>query len=255
MKIALVQYSPEWENPEKNIDKINGLLKDVSLTEIDLVVFPELTLTGFTMNVAKFAEEIDGPSYKFFIDLAGKKKVNVIGGVIEKDGNKFYNTLLHIDENGLIKARYRKIHPFSFANEEKYFAAGNELVITEINKIKIGLSVCYDLRFPELYRLYALKGAEVLVNIANWPVPRIAHWDLLTKANAVFAQAFFIGVNRTGKDPFNEYCGHSRVISPLGNAETEITEEEKIIVCEIDIAQVKETREKYPFLNDVKLLR
>ncbi len=255
MKVALVQYSPEWEKPERNAEKLYAMLDDADLSDVDLLVFPELTLTGFTMNTKKFAEEIDGISFRFFIAVAVKFKTDVLGGVIEKDNGKIHNALLHVNKQGLIMARYAKIHPFSFANENKYFDSGNEPVITEAGKTKIGLSICYDLRFPELYRIYAMRGAEIIVNIANWPVTRIEHWNLLLRANAVFSQAFIVGVNRTGKDPFNEYNGNSAIVNPAGKAITETASGEKVIIAEIDAEEAKEYRAKFPFLKDAKLIK
>ncbi len=255
IKIASVQFSPEWENPEKNVGKLTALLENADLKGVNLLIFPELTLTGFTMNAKRFAEEIDGITFRFFIELASKYKTDVIGGVMEKDDDKIFNTLLHINKHGLIAARYRKIHPFSYSNENKFFSSGNEPVITEIEKTKVGLTICYDLRFPELYRIYALRGAEVIVNIANWPLPRIKHWDLLLEANAVLSQAYVIGTNRTGFDPFYKYNGHSAIFTPNGERVTQITVEETISISEIDTDEVKRYRNKFPFLNDVKFIK
>ncbi len=255
MKIALVQFSPAWENPEASKEKIYELLARTDIHEIDLIIFPELTLTGFTMNTKKFAEEIDGASFRFFIDLAMRHKIHVIGGVIERSENGTHNTLLHISREGLIAARYEKIHPFSFSNEDKFFAAGKEPVLTTIEKVKFGLTICYDLRFPELYRIYALKGAEVIVNIANWPTQRVKHWDLLLKANAVFSQSIIIGVNRTGEDPYYKYNGHSAVILPDGEAIGQTDETERILIFDAPTERTGEYREKFPFLRDTKLLK
>ncbi len=254
MKIGLVQFSPIWEDKKKSIEKVNSLLEKINLSEIELLIFPELSFTGFSMNVENLAEEIDGESMRYFLKLSADYKINVFGGLIEKYENKFYNTLIHFDENGLIKARYRKIHPFSMTNEDKYFTAGKEVVVTKIKDVHFGLSICYDLRFPELYRLLTLKGAEVLVNIANWPVPRIAHWELLTKATAVQQLSYFIGVNRTGDDPYNSYSGSSCVVSPAGEDLVRNYNDEKIIVFDIDIEEVNKIRKKFPFLEDVKLI-
>ena len=255
MKMGLVQLSPEWENPEKSIEKVEALLDKVNLNELELLIFPELTLTGFTMNAEKFAEEIDGISMKMFIELASSNKINIFGGLIEKYENKFYNTLIHFDENGLIKARYRKIHPFSLGKEDKYYSQGKEVVVTKINDFHFGLSICYDLRFPELYRLLTLNGAEILVNIANWPIPRINHWKLLTQANAIQQLSYFIGVNRTLNDPYNEYNGCSRIISPMGEVIIEAENAEEVIIAEINPDEVKNVRENFPFLNDIKLIK
>ena len=255
MKIGLVQFSPVWENKQKSIDKINSLLAKIDVTQLDLLIFPELTLTGFSMNVSQLSEEIDGTSMQYFMNLSQDYKINIFGGLIEKDEDKYFNTLIHFDENGLIKARYRKIHPFSLVNENEHYTAGKEIVVTKIGDLHFGLSICYDLRFPELYRLLALQGAEVLVNIANWPVQRINHWELLTKATAVQQLSYFIGVNRVGQDSSAEYSGSSCVVSPMGENLLRNNNEEKILIYEIDNEEVKKVRNKFPFLEDVKLIK
>lgn len=253
MKLGLVQYSPVWENQEENILEIESLIKSAN-KNFDLIIFPEMTLTGFTMNSEKFAEEIDGIGTQYFLKLSSRLKINIFAGIIERDEESIYNSLVHFDSLGLIRARYRKIHPFSYAKEDQFYNAGYETVITQIDKIKFGLSVCYDLRFPELYRLYAKERIEVLVDIANWPIPRIDHWKTLLKARAIENQCFMIGVNRVGTDPFNTYNGCSAVFDPMGNEIILIENEEKIIEVEIDLEKVSATRSKLPFLQDIKLI-
>jgi len=252
MKISLVQYNPAWENPAESINKLNELLKEIP--ESDVIIFPELTLTGFTMSSEKFAEEEDGISTSFFIALAARLKKHIFAGIIEKDGEHYYNNLVHFDKNGLITARYRKIHPFSYADEDKFYSPGKELVITKIEKVRIGLTICYDLRFPELYRKYTKEGIDILLNIANWPVKRVAHWKALLKARAIENQCYMIGVNRVGTDPFNEYSGCSGVYDPLGEELISVDSDEKVITIEIDTEYVGEIRTKLPFLNDMKLI-
>jgi predicted amidohydrolase len=253
MKLGLVQYSPEWENVTKNISKIEELLNDTD-KDFDLLIFPEMTLTGFTMNCEKFAEEIDGIGTQLFMHISSALKTNIFAGIIEQDTNRFYNTLVHFDNNGLIKARYRKIHPYSYGNENKHYTGSDEIVITDIDHINFGLSVCYDLRFPELYRFYVKEKVDACVNIASWPIPRIEHWKALLKARAIENQCFVIGVNRVGDDPYNKYNGCSAVFDPMGNNLVMVENDEKIISCEIDINLVKETRDKLPFLQDIKLI-
>jgi predicted amidohydrolase len=253
MKIGLLQYSPEWENPEANISKIKSIL-DVSLSDEDIIVFPEMTLTGFTMNSEKFAEELDGIGTRFFMDLARQTKKHVFAGIIEKDNFEIYNTIVHFDFQGLVAARYRKIHPFTFANEQKYYSAGKNIVISKIDNYGIGLSVCYDLRFPELYRLYAKERVSLMINIANWPVKRIEHWKQLLKARAIENQCFVIGVNRVGSDPYNEYNGFSGVFDPMGEEIVLIKGEEKLISTEINPDRVNDVRTQLPFLADIKLI-
>lgn len=253
MRISLVQYSPKWEDKEKNSGKINEIIQKTNL-DTNVLIFPEMTLTGFTMSSEENAEEIDGFSVDYFMNLSRKLKIDIFAGIIEKDENTIFNSIFHFDKNGILAARYRKIHPFSYAKEEQNYSAGFEPVVTKIGKTKIGLSVCYDLRFPELYRKYAKEKVDLIVNIANWPVKRIEHWKALLKARAIENQCFMIGVNRVGTDPFNEYNGFSSIIDPMGNIIIENENEEKILTAEIDLDIVRQTREKLPFLQDIKMI-
>ncbi len=254
LKVGLVQYSPAWEDPAGSIKIIEQLLSNNANNDYNLLIFPELTLTGFTFNSARLAEDIDGISTKYFIKLAQKLNSDILAGVIESDEESYYNCLIHIDKKGLIIARYRKIHPFSFAGENKYYTSSNEPIITKINDIKIGLSICYDLRFPELYRFYAKEKVDILVNIANWPNKRIEHWKLLTKARALENLSYFIGTNRVGVDPSNEYSGCSTIVNPLGEPITEYSNKQEIISAQIDLKLLNTTRSQFTFLNDIKLI-
>jgi omega-amidase len=253
MKIGLVQFSPEWEDPRKSILKIEELLNK-SDKDFDLLIFPELTLTGFTMHSERFAEEIDGVGMQLFMHISSVLGTDIFAGIIEQDVNRFFNSLVHFDSKGLIKARYRKIHPFSLGDEDKHYNESDEIIVTEINHIDIGLSICYDLRFPELYRLYTKANCQMLVNIANWPTSRIDHWKTLLKARAIENQCFVVGVNRVGDDPYAKYNGCSAVFNPMGENIVMAENEETIITCEIDFGLVEETRTKFPFLRDIKLI-
>lgn len=253
MKIGLVQFAIEWENPQANIEKIESLVSKLTVKP-DLLIFPELSLTGFTMDSKRFAEEIDGVATQFFMNLAAKTQTNVFCGVIERDGKQYYNSLIHFNEKGLLMARYRKVHPFSLAGESENYSASNELIVTEINKIKIALSICYDLRFPELFRLYSKKEIALSITIASWPTPRIDHWRTLLKARAIENQCFSIGVNRTGTDPKHLYNGFSSIYTPSGKELISVESEEGIFIQEININEVAETRNSLPFLKDMKLI-
>lgn len=253
MRVGLVQYSPEWENPEKNILRIEEMIQSFN-SKVDLLIFPELSLTGFTMNSKHFAEDLDGISTLYFMKLSQKLKINIFAGIIEKSEEGIFNSLVHFNHDGLIIARYRKIHPFGYAAEDQNYKAGDEIVITKIDNIKFGLTVCYDLRFPELYRLYAKERVHVLINIANWPVARIEHWRTLLKARAIENQCFMIGVNRVGIDPHLQYNGYSSIFDPLGNEIISIPDEENIFITEIDIEMVKEVRNRLPFLEDIRMI-
>ncbi len=253
LKVGLVQYSPAWENPEATIKKLNILWEKYNIQDIDLLVFPEMSLTGFTGKSHKFAEELDGISFRYFMELSRKTKTEIFAGIIEKYDKEIFNSLIHFDNKGLIRIRYRKIHPFSPAGENKNFFSGDSPVTTKIGKTRFGLSICYDLRFPELFRHYGKNNVEVIVNIANWPIDRIEHWDKLLQARAIENLSYMIGVNRVGNDPVLNYTGHSSVIDPMGNV-ISYSEEEELLITDIDLDKVEETRKKLPYLSDIKLL-
>lgn len=175
-------------------------------------------------------------------------------GVIEKGKNKNFNTLVHLNNQGKIIKTYRKIHPFSYSKEDKNYGKGKDIVISKVQGFKIGLSICYDLRFPELYRFYGKEKVDIIIDIANWPDTRIEHWRTLLKARAIENQCFVVGVNRVGSDPYVNYNGFSSVFNPMGKELLAVENKEKIFDVEIDKALVNEVRENLPFLKDIRLI-
>lgn len=252
MKIALVQYNPEWENKEENKQKVLSMINDIE--GVELFVFPEMTLTGFTMKSKEMSETIQADSFRFFSSIAKEKSSNIFAGIIERRNNLIYNTLIHIKPDGNLVKLYRKLHPFSYSGENKHFNAGSKPAMTKIRNWKIGLTICYDLRFPELFRKYGKKRTQLIVNIANWPDTRIEHWRTLLKARAIENQCYIVGVNRVGKDPKLNYIGFSSLFDPMGKEIVAVENEEKIIQVELDKNYVNEVREKFPFLDDIKLI-
>ena len=119
--------------------------------DVELLIFPEMTLTGFTMKSDEFGESLRGESFNFFSELAISKKTHIFAGVIARSKRKSYNTLIHIKPDGKLLKLYRKIHPFSYSNEDQFFDPGSKPARTKVNSWQVGLSICYDLRFPELY--------------------------------------------------------------------------------------------------------
>ncbi len=253
MKISLLQYNPVWEDKESNQQKITRFINDYN-EKIDLLIMPEMTLTGFTMNSNEFGEKIPGDSFNYFSSIAKNRNIYVIAGIIHTVNYQHYNALLLLKKNGELLSEYRKIHPFAFAKEDKFYSAGGEPVIVSIDDWKLGLSICYDLRFPELYRLYGKEKVNLMINIANWPITRIEHWRTLLKARAIENQCYVVGVNRVGKDKKVIYNGFSSIFGPMGDELLSIENKEGIFSVEISLDEVKMVREKFPFLNDIKLI-
>ena len=253
MKIGLVQYNPSWESKDENRKKITELINR-DFRRSSLLIFPEMTLTGFTMMSGKFGEPLKGDSFKFFAGIALKHKIFVAAGLIEEDKGSFFNSLILLNPEGKLISKYRKIHPFSYSTEDKNYKKGDKIKIAEINGLKTGLSICYDLRFPELFRFYAKERVHLIIVIANWPDTRIEHWRTLLKARAIENQCYVAGVNRVGDDPKLHYPGFSSIYDPMGKEIISISDEEKIAFEDINTKEVEKIRKNLPFLDDINLI-
>jgi omega-amidase len=185
LKVALISLDQKWEDKAYNMQRCAKLTARAAACGADLVIFPEMTLTGFTMNTQLSAEDPEQSStLNAFGALAKEHGISLVAGLAVSNGCKAANTLVAFSGEGLEQARYAKIHPFSLAREDSFFQAGNSLAKMRMPEFKLGFSICYDLRFPELYSALA-KDCEVLVNIANWPKRRVTHWRTLLQARAI----------------------------------------------------------------------
>ncbi len=244
-----------WENKEANYARAEKFFKKAARQSCDIIVFPEMFNTGFSMNIPAVSEDENGETSRAISGLAKKYKLNVIAGFAAKGkGRKKAKNLAFVfDRSGSLIARYAKMHPFSFAKEDKYFSAGNTSVIFQIEGIPASVFICYDLRFPEIFRDVAGEVKMIFV-IANWPVTRKDHWEALLKARAIENQSFVIGVNRTGKDGKGiSYPGASHIFDPLGKDICSGGPREQFIACEIDPAAVGMVRSQFPFLEDMRI--
>lgn len=253
MKIALVSLNQEWENKPVNRNISADKFRLASTKGADLIVFPEMTLTGFTMNPKPFAETIkDSETIQFFSKKAREFKIGVIFGMIVNTDNYFENKAIFINKKGRLIANYTKTHPFSYSGEDKVFKAGNKIVDTNFEGINFGLTICYDLRFPELYQILS-KTNQVIVNIANWPKARVEHWNCLLQARAIENQCYIIGVNRIGIDGNNlEYTQSSLVFSPKGNHLFPKEKNDDILIFDIEKEEVAKWRQQFPMKKDRK---
>lgn len=260
MKIAVFSLEQAWENKKANRDRCRALLEKAEGSKPDLAVFPELTLTGFSMNT-ELAEQVDNspgdlfgdsPSIEFFSGLARANETACLFGMMVRQNGRVFNSAVLLDKRGDLVARYDKIHPFSFSDEEKHYAAGNKPVAARLEGVGIGLSICYDLRFPELYQ-YLSAESQVLINIACWPKRRVMHWKTLLCARAIENLSFMIGVNCAGTDGNGiEYEKSSLVFNPGGTA---LLPEHSFAGCDvysIDPQEADETRSSFPAKQDRK---
>ncbi len=215
-----------------NFEKVERLTQGL---KADFLVLPEVFELGW--EIEKFNINDNGKTLSFLSGLAKKLDINIIGGSYITDGR---NTCSVINRKGELVAQYDKMHLFRVDGEEKYITPGKNPVLVEIEGIKIGLSICYDIRFPELYRAYAAAGAEsafsgadLFVNVAAWADGKFAQWDAMTRSRAAENQTYMIAVNQCGKG----YLGHSRMINYNGEIIAEI-QDEGIMQAEIDFDDI-----------------
>lgn len=255
MKIALIQLDIAWESKKANYARAEHFFRKAARESCDVIVFPEMFNTGFSMNMPVVAEEEDGETSRFLSASAKQYGLFVLAGfaIIQPGQKKASNLAVAFDRSGSVIARYSKIHPFSFAKEDRHFSAGTARVIFPIEGVQVSVFICYDLRFPEIFRDIAREVQAVFV-IANWPGSRKDHWETLLKARAIENQCFVIGVNRTGKDGNAiSYPGASHVFNPLGKDICSGGPRKQFLTCEIDPEEAVKTREEFPFLTDMRI--
>src|SRR5438067_10761105 len=221
MKIAVAQIACLLGDPEANLLKVRDFsrrAKDVSGAE--LIVFPEMTDTGYSMPVIReHASDWTNGFVPGVREIAKRISIAIVSGVSERGGSSIYNSQILVDSQGNIAAKYRKTHLYAVApvEEQTCFAPGNAFASFELGGFKFGFSICYDLRFPELYRkLTADDKVGAFVISSAWPFPRDEHWRVLITARAIENQSYVIASNRVGKDDALWFCGSSAIIDPRG---------------------------------------
>lgn len=257
LKILGIQMSSCIGDKWGNFLKIAELIDKNIKKGTDIVVLPEVWTVGWKPSIFKdYAETIENSeTIEFLSEIAQKYKVNVIGGsfIAKKDG-KYYNCCPVINRNGELIATYNKMHLFSYygCDEGKYIDSGINPVLIDIDGVKIGLTICYDIRFPEIYRAYRKAGADLLVNMAAWPKSRAIHWDVLSKARAIENQCFMVALTQSGHIENREYnLGHSRIINYNGEIISEFNDNEGAMFAELKFNEMYKFREKCSVLLDI----
>ena len=248
MKVALCQFDMKWEDKDANKRKIEELLGNCTRrSEIDWLVFSEMTLSAFTMNTA--VSELTDEDHAFFAGLAAENRLNLSYGGVEKG----YNNLITLDRKGHRVNTYSKIHLYAFGQEDKYYKVGSKQEVFTLDGLRVMPAVCFDLRFPYLFWNKA-KEVDAYVVIAAWPMRRAEQWMTLLRARAVENQAYCIGVDRTGLEGKLEYSGNSMIYDPLGKVVLDCGTADGIHVAEtaLDKGLVAKTRERFPFIGERK---
>ncbi|NRA38796.1 MAG: carbon-nitrogen family hydrolase, partial [Planctomycetes bacterium] len=258
--ICCIQAESKCSTAEENIAHVVSLLQDVG--DCDLIVMPELWHIGYFAfdQYLATAEAIDGPFISLMCAEAQKRQTAmVIGSFVEYDpGHKtgheaYYNTSAFIDASGQLQASYRKSHLFAHQSQEaELLTAGTQPVCVQTEFGKLALSTCYDLRFPELYRLLQEQGAEIIVTVAAWPLARLAAWRLFIQARAHENLAFHIACNAAGNDHGTQVAGHSMIVNPQGEILAEAGECEELLYVDLDIPAGLALRDTFPVLEHRK---
>lgn len=269
-RIGLAQTDILWENVEENKKRAEEFFQKAKENHVELLLFPEMSLTGFSMNVEKTTKDWE-EQVEFFRERSLYYEMTVVFGCAvpvndrqelfsvhgerkereEETEKKNYENHLFVIENGRIRMDYRKIHPFTYGQEGEYFQGGKQIITMEWEKTTLGAFICYDLRFPEIFQISS-EDSAIIVVIANWPETRIRQWDCLLQARAIENQCFIAGVNRTGKGGGLSYNGHSALYGPTGERMTVLCEEESLLIGDVDVEEVRKLREAFPVKKDRK---
>ena len=259
IKLALAQISSKRENKNENLGKIEALTINAKEQAADLVIFPEMSLTGYVVRdqIYELAETIPGSSTKRIEDIAKKTGVHIIFGMpelSEKAKATIFNTAVFVGPEGLI-GKYRKMYlpTHSVFEEKRYFRPGYQTASFNTALGNIGLCICYDLFFPEVCRLTRLKGAQLIVAISASPAVRRSYFEILTAARALENTAFLAYVNLVGVEDGLQFWGGSRLISPTGDILAKAKyDEEDFVICEVDYSDLRSAEPFIPTLRDLR---
>jgi predicted amidohydrolase len=220
MKVAAAQISCSLGDPEANLLKVRDFSQQAKDVGAELIVFPEMIDTGYSMPVIRSrANRWNNGFVAGLQEIARKLSIAIVAGVSDRDGSSIYNSQVLVDAKGDIVAKYRKTHLYAVApvQEHTCFAPGDSFVSFKLGGLQFGFSICYDLRFPEMYRKLATEqNVSAFLISSAWPFPRVEHWCVLAQARAIENQAYIIASNRVGKDDDLWFCGNSAIIDPRG---------------------------------------
>lgn len=258
MQAHLIQMDILWEDRPANHALVERMLDGVDVRPGDLIVLPELFDVGFTLNL-DVAPDADGSTLRFLLRLADDLGVTIHGSraVRPCDCDKALNTVCAVAPGDRLLCDYAKVHPFSYGREGERYKGGERVETYPwadgTGTLTVCPAVCYDLRFPELFRRGVREGAEVFAIGANWPSARQHHWRTLLLARAIENQVYVLGVNRCGNDPHLAYAGGTIAVSPKGDVVGELGDQPGVLTVQLDPAAVRAWRTEFPALRDIRL--
>ncbi|HJX55701.1 MAG TPA: nitrilase-related carbon-nitrogen hydrolase [Methanoregula sp.] len=252
VRVCSAQFTSSWEDPEKSLARAEILVKHAADCGAEMICFPEQFATGWDPASRKNIQTPDESIVTALRGFAQDHRIAILGSFRERSTPLPKNTALAIGSDGQILASYAKIHLFSPSHEQNMFISGTELGIFSLGSLTCGIAVCYDLRFPALFRVYAHKGVHAVFVPSAWPRSRIRIWELFVTARAAENQMYVIGVNTTGKTPVDTYSGASVTADPNGVIVSRANDAEQLLFSEIDPGEVERVRKSFPVEKDCR---
>jgi predicted amidohydrolase len=243
MLVAVAQIEPQLAEKERNLDACLARMVEAATAGAQLLVLPECAIPGYMFDSADealpFAEEIPGPTTDTLERECRRLGLHVVCGLLERDGDALRNTAVLVGPDGLI-GTYRKTH-LPFLGVDRFVTPGDALPVFETPLGRIGIEICYDLRFPEVTRTLALKGADIVAHPTNFPMAAKIQTELITVARAAENRIYLLTANRVGKERWGEFCGWSQIVDPFGKRLAEADErEETLLVAEVDVEKARD---------------
>jgi predicted amidohydrolase len=258
IKVGILQMSSIIGDVEGNIEKVKSFVKEHLDNDTDVLVLPEVWTVGWSCSHFRESAQnlMSGSVYECLSDIAKEYEVNIIGGsFITKSGDGYYNTCPVFNSDGNLIASYSKMHLYSYygCDEGKYITEGKSPVMVDLCGVNFGLTICYDIRFPEIYRAYRKCGADIIVNAAAWGANKKIPWDTMVTSRAVENQVYFVALTQTGTLRSGEQnLGHSMIIDYQGNVINEINKIEGGFYADINLKSMYEFRNKCTILKDIR---
>lgn len=250
MILSCAQFSSRWCDVESNLKKAEEITGEAAEKGADLICFPEQFATGWSPAPGCRPEPLQGRIVSTLCSLAREHNIAILGSFLEEYSPKPRNTAFLANEKGDILGLYAKMHPFSPGGEDRCIHPGERQLVVDLHGVRIGVAICYDLRFPSLFQHYAESGADVVLVPAAWPCTRQGHWEIFIKARALENQMYVAGVNCTGRTPVDVYCGGSLIVDPYGELVARGGEGEELLFGEIDRGVVRMARDAFPVFRD-----
>ena len=252
VSISLGQMNVKHGQVAENLRRAEGLIAEASRRQSQLVVLPELWSSGYDLeNAASHADELGKGMFAELSRLAARYGIAVVGSILEQRGEDVTNSAAYYAADGRMLGVYRKIHLFRLFDEDKWLGEGDAPMVLDLPWGATALTICYDLRFPELYRHYVAEhGAKMIIVCAEWPLIRLAHWRALLIARAIENQCFVVATNACGETGGTVFAGHSMILDPWGKVAVEAGEGEQLLTVEIGLDEAERVRQMIPVFED-----